>query len=377
MADWALRDRTAIVGVGYTDMVRHTDRPLGSFAAEAGLQAIRDAGLQPEDVDGYIGSPSAPNRTAQHVDGIDEVSAEYATRVLGLRDLAWVSDQRGLPSSAVAAAVQALHAGLCRYVLVLRAMYNPSGVRYSEFRSAGAPGGDQFTIPYGLGGAGGRHAHWLRRYLHDYGAQRESLYAVVGTERAHAQQNPIAYWRGKPLSRVDYLNARYIYEPMCLFDIDIPVNAGGALVLTTAERARDLPHRPALVSAIAASSQPGDLLFERAEVERKDIGVAMLYDGYAHFVYYWLEHLGFCGPGEAHQFVQGGRITHGGALPLNTFGGSLGEGRLHGFGHLREGAMQMMGRAGERQVLGARHCVVAVGVGIPGTFGVPLLLSAG
>lgn len=389
-SSWPARNRTAIVGAGYTPMVRQSDRSLGSFAVEAALHAIGDAGLTPEDIDGYIGSPSAPNRSAQHVDGIDEVSSEYVVRALGLKGLGWSMDIRGLPSSAVAAAVQALYAGLCRYVVIVRAMYNPSGgptgVRYSEIRAAGTTGGEQYTVPYGLGGAGGRHALWVQRYMHDYGAKRESLYAVVGTERAHAQQNPIAFWRGRPLSREDYLNARFIYEPMGLFDIDIPVTGAGALVMTTAERARDLPHRPALVSGIAGNvdssgggssgAGPGDLLFERAGIERKDVGVAMLYDGYSHFVYYWLEQLGFCSRGEAHQFVQDGRITHGGALPLNTFGGSLGEGRLHGFGHLREGALQVMGRAGERQVPGAQHCAVAVGVGIPGNYSALLMLSA-
>mgnify|MGYP001594291339 FL=1 len=116
-------------------------------------------------------------------------------------------------------------------------------------------------------------------------------------------------------------------------------------------------------------------MFDAAGIGRKDVGVGQIYDGFSHFVWYWLEQLGFCGPGEAHNYIQNGRIGMGGELPLNTFGGSLGEGRLHGFGHVREAAYQIMGRAGERQVPDAKHCVVAVGVGVPGNISTYLMLS--
>lgn len=375
VSTWPISRKTAIVGIGSTPMARRAEQSLGGYATDAALAAIADAGLQRSDIDGYVGCPGAPNAAAMHADGIDEVSAGFMVGALGVKNPRWVLDIHGLPTGAVAVAAQAVASGQCNYALVVRAMYNPTGVRYEQVTAAAAAGPAQFVLPYGLAGAGGRHAHWLQWYMHTYGATREELFTVVKTDREHAQLNPIAFWRGKPITIEDYLNARWIYEPMCLFDCDIPVTAAGALVITTAERARDLPHRPAYISGVATSTQPQDALFEAAGVSREAVDMAQIYDGFSHFVWYWLEQMGFCPTGEAHSFTQGGRISRGGALPLNTFGGSLGEGRLHGFGHVREAALQIMGRAGERQVSGAEHCAVAVGVGVPGNISTYLMVS--
>ena len=359
------RTRPAIVGVGFSPMVRKAGRSLSAIAADTALQAIADAGLAVSDIDGYCGSPGAPNPSAVHADGIDEISAGLAISLLGLEQARWVLDVRSMPAGAVATAAAALEAGLCNYVLVLRAMYNPTGVRYPETRQHHIGGPSQFTLPFGLGDAGGRHALWLQRYMHESGATREELYTVVRTAREHANLNPHAYWKDRPLSLDDYLKARWIYEPMCLFDCDIPVTGAGAVVLTTAERARDLSHRPAYVRGVTNHARPGQSIFDVSGITRSDVGVAQIYDGFSHFLYYFLEELGFCGRHEAHAFIQNGRIGLGGELPVNTFGGNLGEGRLHGFGHVREGALQVMGRAGERQATRSEYCLVAVGVGHP------------
>ena len=221
-------------------------------------------------------------------------------------------------------------------------------------------GPEQFTIPYGLGAAGGRFALWLQRYMHEYGATREELFEVARIARENAQRNPRAIWHGaKPLTLDDYLTSRWVYEPMCLFDADMPVTAAGAFVMTTAERAQDLPHAALLASY--GVNRP-ERVFAEAGITPADVQVAQIYDGFSLMVWNWLERLGFCGPGEAHAFTQGGRIARGGSLPLNTFGGSLGEGRLHGMGHVREAALQAMGRAGDRQVPNVRHSLVQVGV---------------
>ncbi len=368
--------RAAIAGIGSTPMLRKADDDLGTVAATAALAAIEDAGLTVDDIDGYIGCPTAPNASARHEDGVDEVSAGFMVQKLGLRPR-WAQDVRGLPPTAVERGVQALLAGECTTLLFVRAMYNPTGVRYAQMSRPLISGPDQFTLPYGLGGAGGRHSLWLQRYMYDHGATREDLFQVVQNARQNAQLNPIAHWRGRPLTLDDYLQARWIYKPMCLFDCDIPVTAAGALVLTTADRARDLQQPPAFVSAIVNSQQAaGSDIFQALGVERTEVQVAQIYDGYSHFVWFWLEALGICGPGEAHEFTRDGRINLGGAFPLNTFGGNLGEGRLHGFGHVREGALQVMGRAGQRQAGGVRNCLVAVGVGYPGSTTPVLLLSA-
>jgi acetyl-CoA acetyltransferase len=372
--DPALRNRTAIVGVGYTPMVRKSDRSLARVAAEAAINAIRDAGLKGSDIDGYVGTPVAQAGGAQHWDGVDEVSGRNVVSTLGLRHVHWLIDlSRGVVAESVIDAVNALHAGLCTNILIVRAMYNPVG-RYAERSARVAGGPEQFSAPYGQQGIG-QMALWLQRYMHDHGATKAELFHVAKTLRDHAQLNPHAYWRGKPLTEEDYLAARPIFEPMCVYDCDIPITGAGALVLTTADRAKHLPHKPAYLSGFATTHEPRQAVFDRSGVARNEVQAAQLYDGFLPFIWHWLESLGFCGKGEAHQFALNGNIALGGTLPVTTFGGSQGEGRLHGMGHLREAAMQVMGRAGERQIPNMQNCIVTVGVDwVPGAI---FMVSAG
>jgi acetyl-CoA acetyltransferase len=358
--DPSLRNKTAIVGVGYTPIVRKAERSLGSFALEAALAAIEDAGLTRDDIDGYVGTPNAPNASASHRDGVDEVSTRHVVSALGLKAPRFMSDLSSLCMSGLVTAAMALNAGLCNYVLILRAMYNPVGVRYAQTDHSQVGGPEQFITPYGIHPIG-RHAQWLRRYMHDYGATREELFAVVKANRSHAQLNPYAYWRGRELGLEEYMSSRWIYDPMCIYDCDIPVTAAGAAVVTTAERAKALRPNPAYITGFCNNSQSGDTIFQVSGVDRRDVQTAEIYDGFVQMVWYWLELLGFCERGEAHEFTKDGRIELGGELPVNTFGGSQGEGRLHGFGHIREAAMQVMGRAGERQVANAQHVVATNG----------------
>jgi len=354
------RSRAAIVGTGYTPVLRHAQRSLGAIAADAALAAIDDAGLSRTAIDGYVGTPWGPGGSSSQGDGVSYVSAPYLASAIGLKELRFSVDIVGLPSTALEIAAHALAGGLCNYVLLMRAMYSGgSGESGRERQRASGPA--QFTLPYGFSGGGANFALGLRRYMHEYGATREQLFAVVHAARRHANLNPNAYWYGRSLTLEDYLNARWIVEPLSLLDCDLPVTTAGALVMTTAERARDLPHRPAFVSGFAGTAPGRETIFEVSGVERSQVDVAQIYDGYSPFVWYWLEQLGFCGAGEAPAFTQDGRIEVGGELPVNTAGGNLGEGHFQGFGHLREGAMQIMGRCGERQVADARHCLVAAG----------------
>lgn len=355
------RDGAAFMGVGFSPVDRAPRRGLLSYAAEAALDAIADAGLRPEDIDGYVGSPGAPNPSAAHADGADEVSMYLVTERLGLRDLRWLGDVAGMPLAMAVSAATAVRAGDCRYVLGVRAVYRLPDRRYAASPGGPAFGEDQFRLPFGHGPGGTRFALALRRYMELAGASREDLYAVVASARRHAAGNPVAHWRGQELSREAYLDARLIADPLCLYDCDLPVCGAGAFVLAHAERAADGPHRPVRIAGWANWTEPPDAVFARSGLARDDVALAQLYDGYSSFVWHGLESLGWCRPLEAWRFVTEGHTAPGGVLPVNTFGGSLGEGRLHGIGHLREAILQVAGRAGPRQVPDARHCVVQVG----------------
>jgi acetyl-CoA acetyltransferase len=350
----------AVVGVGSTPISRRTEQSLASLAVEAALAAVHDAGIEMSEIDCYVGSPTAPNKSAAHVDGIDEVSGLFLTHALGLRPK-WSADLFAMPAVAVAAAAQALVSARLNYALFVRALYNPVDRRYSYAGEAEAYGRDQFTLPYGAGPGGTRHALWLARYLDQHGATREDLYTLVATQRAHAQLNPAAYWRDVPLSIDDYMSARWVCEPMCVFDCDLPVTGAVALVLASPQNAGSHEHA-AYVLGYAGGRRP-EAVLDDLRLRPTDVQVCQLYDGFSPFVWMWLERFGFCEAGTAFRFTRDGNTQLGGVLPTNTFGGSLGEGRLHGIGHVREAALQVMGRAGERQVASIDHSLAVVGVG--------------
>lgn len=352
--------RAAVVGVGGTELVRSTDLSLLHFGVEAAKAALADAGLGWDDIDGYVGSPAAPNHAAVHRDGIDELSAALMTRALGISP-SYAIDIAGMPAAGLATAAAVVDAGLCRAVLMVRAMYNPTGERYSFANSTHVGGPEQFTLPVGVGPAGARHAQWLARYQAQYGANRAHMYHVVETFREHASLNEYAYWRNQPLSFDEYMSARWICEPLCLYDCDLPITGAAALVVVSAELARELSRPAAYVRAASGATRP-EHLFERAHVSPSEVDVAQIYDGYASFVYLWLERLKLAPQGTAFRMAAEGALRIGGKLPTNTFGGALGEGRLHGMGHVREAALQAMGRAGPRQVAGVRNSLVVVGI---------------
>jgi acetyl-CoA acetyltransferase len=269
---------------------------------------------------------------------------------------------------AVQTAANALLAGMCKYAVVWRAMHNPKGT-YQNLPGAQAAGPLQFTAPYGFGGPGQHMAVAYTRYLERHNQSRDKMVTLALAQRKHTQHNPHAYFYGTPLTREDYFNSRMVAHPFCLFDCDIPVQGAVAIVMTTAERAKDLKPRPAylasygqrlhfevagrigsLANYMEGGASSAKLAWERSGFSPKDVDVAQIYDGFSASVIYGLESYGFCKEGEALDFIQDGRIELDGDLPLNTFGGSLGTGRIHGLWHIIEGALQASGRAGSRQV---------------------------
>src|SRR5271170_5025856 len=214
---WENRCKVAVSGVGFSRVTRSAEIPLAAHAFTAVKEAVADSGLQMSDIDGLATYPELPATGHAEVDGISIVS------------------------------VNCLLAGVCRYALVWRAMHNPRGT-YQYLPSGMAAGATQFTAPYGFGGPGQGMAVAYTRWLERHNQNREKMATLAVTQRSHTQHNPHAYFYGTPLSREDYLASRMVAYPFCLFDCDIPVQGAVAIVLTTADRARDLKPKPAYLA---------------------------------------------------------------------------------------------------------------------------------
>ncbi|MGE0802623.1 MAG: hypothetical protein AB7G13_03175 [Lautropia sp.] len=366
---WAGKGRIAFVGVGFSAIERGTDAPLGDFAEAAIAAALADAGIDAAAIDGLATYPSAPYLGAPNREGQDIIGPDYVLANCRTGKVRWYADLNGgMATAAIVESALALLGGACDYALVWRAMHHPKG-SYGRRETTVATGDDAFKEPYGCISPVQWHALAYRRYLERHRLRREQMAALVVQSRHHATLNDHAFFRDRPMTEADYLAARMIADPLCLYDCDIPVQGCIAMILTTAERARDLKQRPAYLAGFALNASPrppildytlidwfetgrvtAQQLWASAGIGPTDLQAAMLYDGFAPSALYWLESAGFCGRGEALPFIQDGRIAHDGAMPVNTFGGSLSQGRLHGMGHAAEAVLQASGRAGRRQV---------------------------
>ena len=381
-----IRGKVAVVGVGYSKISRDPHQSLGLDTVEACAAAVADAGLLTADIDGVSTAALQPFSNAGVQDGRDFVTPAYLVPELGLTDVSWTNDDPGKIGSSFLAAIDAVAAGECKYALVWRALSFPRGERYSGVDPGKAAGSLQFFVPYGYTDAGPpAYSHIYRRYMERYGATREHMASFVVNNRTNALINERGYWRNyrpEPLSREEYLNGRMIADPFCIHDCDLPVQGCAAYVLTSSERANAGPHNPAYIVSCGDGGDPASLyvgqgpleafqefvsrvgksLWESSGLGPRDVATANLYDGFSFVVYLYLEGLGFCKEGEGPEFVQGGRVSLKGELPLNTSGGNLGEGRLHGAAHITEAVLQAMGRAGPRQVKDAAITLAAVGI---------------
>lgn len=351
----------SIVGVGSTEIVRRTEKTLLSVTLSAAIAALQDADVDITAVDGLITSGAPPNPSARLVEGVDQVTAFHLAEAMGLKKLRVLMDTQVMCGSMLAAAIYAIASGACECVLLVKGMYNDTRSRYSEVTTEFAEGAAQFTLPYGFGPGGARFALWLKRYMYEHGASREDLYQIVRIARTHAAANEIAYWRNKDVSLEEYLTSRWICEPLSILDCDLPVTGAGALLVVSEAVARRLQKPVARILGCGMQDSVDEIFYKTA-VTRQELKSCQLYDGFSCMVLYWLEHLGICKRGMGYKWLRDGRGLLGSDLPINTFGGSLGEGRLHGMGHLREAALQAMGRAGKRQVMGAGVGLVQVGI---------------
>ena len=362
----------AIVGFAHSKAVRHADTTLGALCVETAKAAIHDAGLQVSDVDGFVGSSLLPSGGA-HVaeDGISVITPNWLAANLGV-DPSYASGFQGfgqLPGS-VTLGINALSAGGCDYVLVHRALHNPPG-RYHENPMTHAGGSQQWTVPQGYFGPLVMIAMLYNEYVQRYGATREAMAKLIVEARRQGSRIPWSYWSGKPLSEAEYLDAPMINDPICRFDCDIPVDGVATFVLTTSERAKDLPNKPVYVAGYAFGAptrarlplhwplddvmEVGTALASRlwasSGVSVDEIDLPQLYDGFSPFLYLWAEVLGLCGPGEAHELALAGRFDadRPDGIPILSGGGAIGNGRMHGVPQMLECYLQLSGRAGERQ----------------------------
>lgn len=371
-AEFTARNRVAVVGFAHSPITRHADVPLGSLALDTARRAIGDAGLTPKEVDGFVTAslfPTAGDHAA--VDGVSVVSSNWLAAHLGT-DPAYAAGFQGFGQmpGAVALAVNAVASGGARYVLVHRALHNPAG-RYHATRKREFRGLRQWTAPQGFFGPLAMMALPATEYLQRYGASRATLGAVVREARRNGSLLPWSVWHDRPLSIDEYLEAPILTDPLCRFDCDLPVDGVAAFVLTSAERAADMPHRPVYVAGYASGAPVrhrlplhwplDDLmevgqamvrrLWERAGVGPTEVDLPQAYDGFSPLVLFWLECLGLCSVGTAHELVEAGGIDsrEPDAIPALSGGGALGNGRMHGVPQMLECYLQLSGRAGDRQ----------------------------
>ena len=362
--------RVVISGIGQSAVGRRLGRTGIDLTVDAALAAIADAGLSVSDIDGlatYPGAGGGPGGFAGP--GSPEVHDAMRLR------LNWHSG--GIEGPAQMAAVingsMAVATGLARHVLCYRtvteATEQGSGGRGGIGTGVPKIGGTmQWTIPFRAYSA----ACWLalnaQRHFHEFGTTRQQLGMIPVNQRRNAGLNPKAIYRD-PMTLDDYLSARMITTPFGLYDCDAPVDGSTAVIVSTADYAPDAPHPPARLEAVGTAlrgrpswDQFDDMttmgardaaarMWERTDLGPADVDVAELYDGFSFLTLCWLEALGFCGHGEGGPFIEGGqRIALDGDLPLNTNGGQLSAGRLHGFGFIHEAVTQLRGDGGDRQV---------------------------
>jgi acetyl-CoA acetyltransferase len=370
-----LERRAIISGAAQSDVGRRLYRSGLDLTIEASLRAIADAGLTVEDIDGISTYPGSggPFGGASGAELHDALRFRLNWRDGGI--------ETGGQLGAVHKAALAVGAGLARHVLVFRTVVEGSG---GALRASGGGGGMpsafEYLIPYGASSAANWIACYASRHMHEYGTTREHLGAIAINGRTNAAHNPKAIYT-EPMTMQDYLDVRLVSEPFGLYDCDAPCDGSTVVIVSHRDYAPDGPNVAVHLNAIGTAhrgrpswDQFDDLttmtmrdsaasMWERTELTADDVDTAQLYDGFSWLTMAWIEALGFCGKGEGGPFVEGGaRIAPDGDLPLNTSGGQLSAGRLHGFGHLHEGVMQLRGEANV-QIPDVEIAVVGAGGG--------------
>ncbi len=367
-----LRDKAAIVGIGETEYSKNSGMSHRALLLQAAARAIEDAGLSPKDIDGVVPA-------------MNLISFEDLAVNLGTEDLKYaVFPNMGGASSVatLSSAAMAVACGIATNVLCVAGWNGYSALRLSTLgKAADAAAGSpipmssmisklrDFEMPYGVFVPAQWYAPMAMRHMHEYGTTSRQMGAVAVACRKHAQLNDKAIMRGKPMAIEDHQNSRMIVTPFRLFDCSLETDGAAAAVVTSADRAADMRHRPVYIMGVAEGHPvPADQIagrrdmfqiglsfaapraFAMAGITPKDIDVAEIYDCFTWSVICQLEAIGFCKRGEGGPFVEGGRIELGGELPINTHGGLLSQAHILGMNHVVEAVRQLRGDAGEAQV---------------------------
>ena len=374
-----IRDEIAIVGLGSTEFSRDAGgRSAASLAAEACINAIQDAGIDKSEIDGIVGAlePGAPR-------------PNQMSSILGLSDITHHSSPMPVAVFGLVDAMAAIFSGQCDTVLLYfaftRLPWNSRSAAKDAFRNYNTMGGGTKAppVPEAIDPSAAYTA-WAQRYIYEYKVPREDFGRVALNMRANAARNPKAAMKA-PLTMEGYLSARMIRDPLCMLDMDIPVDGADAFILTTTEKAKKMTPHPVVVHAATAGmvgrndeDQLPDLtrhgqhivveaLKERSDVWIDEIDVFFPYDGFSIITLGWIENVGYAKPGQAGRFMQEhwdedlGCVMINGKVPINPHGGSLSEGASRGTGHLREAVTQLRGDARERQVHDAKTALIGCG----------------
>lgn len=373
-----MKDATAIVGIGQTEFAKHLDQPEKVLALRAIKAALDDAGVDPSEVDGL---------SSYTLENTEEIEI---ARNLGTGDITWfgqVGYGGGAGCGVVGNAAMAVAGGQCQVAVAWRSRKRgAAGSRPWAGVANRVRGNQQWSRPWGLLRPVDEIAMLTRRYLHEFGATRDHLANVALSVRRHANRNPGAMMRDKPMTRDDYHAARWISEPLCLFDNCLESDGAGAVVVVSAERARDLRQKPAYIHSWAQSiprqhqtmtnyfnDDPllgpayacAELLWRRADFTPDDVKVAQLYDAFSPLIILSLEGYGFCDRGDGAAFTEdGGLDFDGGRLAVNTSGGGLSEAYVHGFNLIVEAVHQIRGDS-PSQVEETETSLVTSGEGVP------------
>jgi len=371
---------SAITGIGTSQIGRRLMRDPLSLTVDACRAAVEDAGLRFEDIDGLSTYPGGSSAGGMGEGGVSALESALRIRP------SWYNGggETFGPGGSVIAAMLAVSAGLARHVLCFRTVWQAT--HEALLRAGRLPTGSSRvgppmdnTLPFGASGAIHTLAMVAQRHMHTYGTTRETLGWIALNQRRNAGLNPTAIYRD-PLTMDDYLSARMITTPFGLYDCDVPCDASIAVVVSAIDAASDRPHPPVRVEAVGTQILeridwdqstlthepqvlgPAAHLWSRTALTPADVDVALLYDGFTFNCLSWLEGLGFCGIGEARDFLDGGKnIALDGVIPLNPHGGQLSHGRTHGMGLLHEAVVQLRGDGEARQVANCEVAVVSSG----------------